>query len=367
MSDFTRFVGLDDSKEWIDVAVAEGVVGGEVRSLGRIPNTPEALRKLIRRLGPKRSASFAYEAGPCGYGIYRELKALGVDCVVAAPSKTPKRPGDRIKSDGRDAEQLARCHRAGDLTRVWVPDSETEGMRDLTRAREDAKCAQTKARQQLKALLLRYGHRYPGRSSWTKSHHGWLAKRSFEHPATQLAFEESLRAVEEAAARVERLDGQIAVQCESWSMAPVVRALTAHRGVSLLTAATVVAEIGDMTRFDNPRHLMAFLGLVPSLHQTGSRCQTGRITKAGNGHVRRVLVESAWAYRYPARRTQHLRRRLAGQPEPVQDLSWRGQVRLCGRYRTLLQRGKQRNKVTTAIARELVGFLWETARLVATN
>jgi transposase len=367
MSDFTRYVGLDDSKDQIDVAVAEVGAAGEVRRLGPIANTPEALRKLVRRLGPKRQLSFAYEAGPCGYGIYRELKALGVDCVVAAPSKTPKRPGDRIKSDGRDAEQLARCHRAGDLTRVWVPDPETEGMRDLTRAREDAKYAQTKARQRLKALLLRYGHRYPGRSSWTKSHFRWLAERSFEHPASQLAYEESLRAVEEAGARIARLDDQIAVQCETWSMASVVRALTAHRGVSLLTAATVVAEIGDMTRFDNPRHLMAFLGLVPSLHQTGSRCRTGRITKTGNAHVRRVLVEAAWAYRHPARRTLHLRRRLDGQSEAVQELSWRGQLRLCGRYRTLRLRGKQQNKVTTAVARELVGFLWETARLVATN
>lgn len=367
MADFTRFVGLDDSKNWIDVAIAETGGSQEVRSFGRIANTPEALRKLVRQLGPTNRLSFAYEAGPCGYGIYRELKGLGVDCVVVAPSKTPKKPGERIKTDRRDAINLARSHRAGDLTRVWVPDPETEGMRDLTRAREDTKYTQTKARQRLKALLLRHGHRYSGRSSWTKTHMRWLAERRFEHPASQVAFEESLKAVEEASKQIERLEKQIAEMWESWSMAPVIRALMAHRGVSLVTAVTVVAEIGDLTRFDNPRHLMAFLGLVPSLHQTGSSCRTGRITKTGNAHVRRVLVEAAWAYRHPARRTLHLRRRLKDQPEPIQELSWRGQLRLCGRYRTLRARGKQQNKVTTAIARELVGFLWETAQLVAAN
>lgn len=365
MTNVTRFVGLDDSKEWIDVAVAESGGSREVRSYGRISNRPESLRKLVRQLGPAKRLSFAYEAGPCGYGIYRELKSLGVDCVVVAPSKTPKKPGERIKTDRRDAENLARCHRAGDLTRVWVPDPETEGMRDLTRAREDAKCVQTKARQRLKALLLRHGQRYPGRSSWTKTHMSWLAERRFEHPASQVAFDESLRSVEEAAKQIERLDQQVASLCEIWSMAPVLRALMAHRGVALVTAATIVAEIGDLTRFDNPRHLMAFLGLVPSLHQTGSSSRSGRITKSGNAHVRRVLVEAAWAYRHPPRRTLHLRRRLKDQPEAIQDLSWRGQLRLCGRYRTLRARGKHQNKITTAVARELVAFLWETAQLVA--
>jgi transposase len=237
-------------------------------------------------------------------------------------------------------------------------------MRDLTRAREDAKHVQTKSRQRLQSFLLRHGRRYPGRSTWTKTHVKWLSEQRFAQPAQQLCLEEYVQAVKEAAARVQRLEAEIRELVSIWSMGPVVSAMTAHRGVSLVTAATVCAEIGDLTRFDRPRELMGFVGLVPSLHATGLSHRTGAITKTGNAHVRRVLVEAAWAFRHPARRTAHLLRRLEGQPEDVQELSWKVQVRLCGRYRRLIARGKHPNKVTTAIARELLGFLWATAYLV---
>jgi transposase len=360
-----RYVGLDDSKQSIDVAVADEGREGEIRSYGTISNTPEALRKLVRRLGRPRDLHFVYEAGPCGYETYRELLALGANCVVAAPSRTPRRPGDRIKTDRRDAVTLARLHRSGELQAVWVPDEETEAMRDLTRAREDAKYVQTKARQRLASFLLRHGRRYPGRSPWTKSHRNWLSEQRFAQPSQQICLEEYVGAVEQAAARVERLDAQIRDLVPVWSLGPVVSALTAHRGVSLVVAATVCAEIGDLTRFDRARDLMGFVGLVPSVHATGLTRRVGAITKTGNAHVRRVLVEAAWAYRHPARRTAHLRRKLEAQPQEVQDLAWKCQVRLCGRHRRLIARGKHPNKVTTAIARELLAFLWATACRVA--
>lgn len=367
MKDSTRFIGLDDSKDSIEVAVADGGSRAEARRYGVIPNTAEALRKLVRRLGRPKTLNFVYEAGPNGYGIYRELVALGANCQVVAPSQTPQRSGRRIKTDRRDAASLARLHRAGELTPVWVPDEQTEAMRDLTRAREDARYAQTRAQQRLNAFLLRHGRIYPGKTRWNRTHVRWLREQSFAHPSQQICLEEYLEAVEEAARRVQRYDEQIRQLMPEWSRAPVVKALMAHRGVSLLTATTTVSELGDLTRFDRARDLMGFVGLVPSLDSTGLRRRTGAITKTGNAHVRRCLVEAAWAYRFPARRTLLLQRRLEGQPQAVQDIAWKAQLRLCGRYRRLKARGKQHNKVITAIARELVGFLWDTARAVEAN
>ena len=359
-----RFVGLDDSKHSIDVAVAAEGREGEVRSYGTIPNAPEAAKKLVRRLGRPKDLYFVYEAGPCGYGIYRDLLALGTNCMVAAPSKTPRRSGDRIKTDRRDAIKLARLHRAGELYPVWVPDEETEAMRDLTRAREDFKYAQTKARQRLGSFLLRHGRRYPGRSHWTKTHLKWVVEQRFAQPSQQICLDEYIGAVEQTTARVQRLEAELRELVAVWSMGSVVSAMTAHRGVSLVVAATVCAELGDLTRFDRVRELMGFVGLVPSLHGTGLTHRVGAITKTGNAHVRRVLVEAAWSYRHPARRTAHIRRSLEGQPEEVQAISWKGQVRLCGRFRRMIARGKHPNKVTVAIARELLAFLWATARMV---
>jgi transposase len=367
MRNCTRFIGLDDSKESIEVAVAESGQRDEARRYGVIPNTPEALRKLVRRLGRPKTLSFAYEAGPNGYGIYRELQALGATCVVVAPTRTPRRAGERVKTDRRDAASLARLHRAGELTPVWVPDEQTEAMRDLTRAREDARYAQTRAQQRLNAFMLRHGRIYGGKTRWNQTHVRWLRQQRFSHPSQQICLDEYLEAVEEAARRVQRYDEQIRQLTPQWSRAPVVTALTAHRGVSLLTAATTVAELGDLTRFDRARDLMGFVGLVPSVDSTGLRHRTGAITKTGNTHVRRCLVEAAWAYQHPARRTLHLQRRLQGQPQFVCDIAWKAQLRLCGRYRRLKARGKQHNKVVTAIARELVGFLWDTARAVEAN
>jgi len=364
MKHCTRYVGLDESKDTIQVAVAEGGSRGEVLEYGSIPNAPDALRKLVRKLGRPRDLNFAYEAGPTGYGTYRELRALGANCVVVAPSKTPKRSGNRIKNDRRDAVNLAKLHRAGELTAVWVPDAETEAMRDLTRAREDATYAQTRARQRLNAFMLRHGRRYPGLSRWTTGHLTWLRKQGFEQPSQQVCLEEYLEAVQEASRRVLRLDAQIRDLVSYWSKASVVKALMSHRGVSLLVASTIVAEIGDMTRFARARDLMGFVGLVPSLDASGLRHRAGAITKTGNAHVRRCLVEAAWAYRHPPRRSVELQRRLEGQPEAVQQIAWKAQLRLCGRYRRLTARGKQYNKVVTAIARELVGFLWAAAKAV---
>ena len=365
MKKCSRFVGLDDSKNSIDVAVASEGRDGEVRSYGTIENTPEAVRKLVRRLGRPKDLNFVYEAGPCGYGVYRELLALGANCMVAAPSKTPRRSGDRIKTDRRDALALARLHRAGELHPVWVPDEETEAMRDLTRAREDAKYVQTKARQRLGSFLLRHGRRYPGRSHWTKTHLKWLAEQRFAQPSQQICLDEYVEAVKQASARVQRLEARVRELVSEWSLGPVVSAMTAHRGVSLIVAATVCAELGDLTRFDRAREVMGFVGLVPSLHATGATRRTGAITKTGNAHVRRVLVEAAWSYPHPARRTAHMRRKLEGQPEEVQAIAWKGQVRMCGRHRRMIARGKHPNKTTTAIARELMGFLWATACMVS--
>jgi len=244
---------------------------------------------------------------------------------------------------------------------VWVPDEETEAMRDLTRAREDAKYVQTKARQRLQSFLLRHRRRYPGRSHWTRTHLKWLAEQRFTQPSQQICMDEYIGAVEQADARVQRLQAQMRDLVSVWSLGPVVSAMTAHRGVSLVVAATVCAELGDLTRFDRVRELMGFVGLVPSLHATGLSHRVGAITKTGNAHVRRVLVEATWAYRHPARRTAHQRQKLEGQPEEVQAISWKGPVRLCGRHRRMIAHP---NKVTTAIARELLAFLWATARTV---
>jgi transposase len=365
MKEFTRFVGLDDSKHSIHVAVADGFPGGEVRDLGSIDSTPDAIAKLIRRLGSPKDLQVVYEAGPCGYGLYRQLTSMGVSCVVAAPTRTPRRAGERIKNDRKDAATLARLHRAGELAPVWVPDKATEAIRDLTRAREDAKYAQTRAKQRLQSFLLRHGRIYSGKSPWTQKHMKWIIAQKFEHPSQQFCLEEYLAAVEECRRRIARFDAQIRQLVPQWSMAPVVEALTAHRGVNRVVATSIVSEIGDFTRFDRAREVMGFVGLVPSLNATGQERYTGRITKTGNGHVRRCLVEAAWAFRHPARRTAYLRRRLIHQLPEVQELAWKAQVRLCGRYRRLVGRRKQQNKVIVAIARELIAFLWATARLVS--
>ena len=362
MKDFSKYVGLDTHKETIAVAVADAL-GGKARYYGEITNTPEAIGKLVRSLCCDGEViSFCYEAGPCGYEVYHQIRGLGHHCSVVAPSLVPSKPGDRVKTDRRDCEKLSRLDRAGELTPVWVPDQEQEAMRDLTRAREDMKGLERITKQRLNAFLLRYSRIYQsGKSRWTQAHFRWLEGLKFELAVQQIVFQEYVDAVKQAEARVAGLVKEMEKALQSWDLAPVVEALMALRGVKLITAMTIMAELGDITRFDSPRQLMSFLGLVPSETSSGLTRRRGGITKTGNGHVRRVLVESAWCYRFPARKTAHLQRRAEKCSAAVQAIAWKAQKRLCGRYTHLLNRGKLKVQVCTAIARELVGFIWAIA------
>jgi transposase len=360
------YVGLDVHKMSVDIAIAEPGTAGEIRYYGRIGGDLDSLDRVIRKLESKGAElRFAYEAGPCGYPVYRHLTAQGHSCLVAAPALIPRRPGDRLKNDRRDALTLARLFRAGELTPVKVPDAEDEAMRDLTRAREDAKSVERRAKQRTAAFLLRHGRRYPGKTTWGRGYWRWLVQQTMEHPAQQIVLQEYLDAVREAGARVERLTGQIRELLPQWRRAPFVTAYQALRGVSLLVAATVAAEVGDLNRFTNPKELMAYLGLVPSEHSSGATVRRGQITKTGNGHARRVLVEAAWAYRLRARVTRPLLQRQEGLPESIRQLAWKAQLRLCARHRRLLGRGKHKNTIVTAIARELAAFIWAIGQAVA--
>jgi transposase len=324
-----------------------------------------ALDKVVRKLVSNgQRPFFAYEAGPCGYQIYRHLTAKGFDCAVVAPSLIPRQSGNRIKNDRRDCLMLARLHRAGELTTVCVPHDEDEALRDLTRAREDAKIDEKKAKQRLLAFLLRSGHRYSGRASWSQAHMRWLADLKMPHHCQQIVLQEYIEALSHCSLRLQRLTDQIRQLVPQWRLFPVVQALQSLRGVCLIVSATTVAEIGDFKRFQNPQQLMSYLGLVPSEHSSGEKTRRGSITKTGNTHVRRMLVEAAWAYRFRARISRALLQRQEGLPQSIRDIAWSAQVRLCARYRRLWARGKSKAVVTTAIARELCGFIWAIATAV---
>ena len=362
MSKNTIFVGLDVHKDSIDVALADTGRDGDVRFYGTIGGDLDSLHKVIRKLQSTGSElRFAYEAGPCGYDIYRSLTKQGFDCVVVAPSKIPRKSGDRIKNDRRDALNLARLHRSGDLTAVYVPTAEDEAMRDLTRGREDAVKALRVSRQVLLAFLLRHGYRYSGQSYWTNAHKNWIADIKMPHRAQQIALQEYVHAVQEQLERVQRLTKQIQELVPQWQLAPLVTALQALRGVSLIVSVTTVAELGDLTRFDSAKQLMAYLGLVPSEHSSGATIRRGSITKTGNGHVRRALTEAAHTYCHPSRESRVLLARLEGLPQQIRQIAWKAQVRLCGRFKKLMAKGKNRNTIITATARELAAFMWAIA------
>jgi len=364
MEKFITYVGLDVHKKTISVAYADQG-DSEVKTYGVIDSKLSSLDKVVRKLVSRGGEPcFVYEAGPCGYVIYHHLTKQNMKCMVAAPSLIPTKSGDRIKNDRRDAKKLAHHYRSGDLTAVHVPEREDEAMRDLTRSREDAKTAERKARQQLNALLLRHGLIHSGKKHWTVAHWRWISDIKMEHEAQQFTLQEYVDTVRSCSQRVERITEKISLLVGQWRFGPVVEALQALRGVCLVVAATVIAEIGDLSRFGNPRDLMAFLGLIPSQHSSGDKIKLGSITKTGNGHARRMLVQAAWAYRLPARVGRRLRDRQQELPEKIWKIAWKAQVRLCARYRQLFARGKPTQVTTTAIARELAAFMWAIFRTV---
>ena len=357
------YVGLDVHKFTIDIAISENHSSSPARSYGQIDNRLSVLDRVVRKLQSKGSElQFVYEAGPCGYQIYRHLSAKGLACSIVAPSLIPRRPGDRIKTDRRDAISLVRLFQAGELNTIYIPTEEDEAIRDLLRCRDDIRPLERRARQRLLAFLLRNGRRYSATQHWTKTHMKWLADIKFAHPAQQVVFQEYLDAVNECTERVERITEQIRPQVACWSRAHLVQAYQALGGVSLIVATTVVAEIGDMSRFKNPKELMAYLGLVPSEHSSGKTIRRGPITKTGNGHVRRVLAEAAWMYKTVPRKSQTRLKRQQGLPKSICEISWRAQMRLCTRYWRLLMKGKAKQTIITAIARELSAFIWAIDR-----
>jgi transposase len=363
MTKDTLYVGLDTDKNYIDVAVAEPLPGGEVRYWGKIANEAAALDRVIKRLRRNdRPLMVCYEAGPCGYGIYRRLNGKsGVTCEVVAPSMTPRRPGTRVKTNRRDCLMLARLLRAEELTPTWVPDAAHEAMRDLLRARAAVVADQLRCRQRIAGFLLRQERRYAGKP-WTQKHRLWLGQLAFEALAHRLMFGEMLDALDQAGARRQRLEDHIVELVPGWSLAWLVRALQALRGYRLINAVTVVSEIGDPRRFDSPRQLMGYLGLVPSEVSTGDSVRRGGLTKTGNGRARKALIEAAWTYSRPAKAPSP---RAAQQSAGVRAIAHNARHRLSGRYRRLVARGKLKNVAIAAIARESLGFIWAIAHAAA--
>jgi len=362
------YVGMDTSKLRNAVAIAQAGRDGEIRYLGEIDNTPAATARLVGKLAKQYPVlRFAYEAGPTGYGLYRQITGLGHECLVAAPSLIPQRPGDRVKTNRRDALSLTRQLRAGDLTAVWVPDPQHEAMRDLSRTRDAAVRERRAKRQQLSALLLRLGQSYPGKTTWGKAHLAWLAGCKLAHREQRLTVEEMLLAVRQANERIARLEQAMRAAAPDWSLAPLATALMALRGIDFIAATTLTAEIGDPRRFAKPRELMAWLGLVPCEHSTGDRVKRGPITKAGNRRARSLLIECAWSYRHPARVGPSKLAKLEAVPVAVQEIAWKAQTRLTARYRALRRAGKLDVVAMTAVARELAAFVWAVGQASNTS
>jgi transposase len=359
-----RFLSFDNHAETLVPAIAEP--NGEVRRLPTIPNQFESLRKMVQKLGPTEQLRACYEAGPTGYVLYWQLVSLGVQCEVVAPSLIPVKPGDRVKTDRRDAEKLARCYRAGDLTPVWVPAAEHEALRDLVRAREDAKQDQHRARHRLSKFLLRHGQRPPEtvKKAWTQKYLTWIKEHvHFEQSALEATLLDYIHEVDHMGERIQRLEKSIdaAIEQAPPEMRAVIEALQALRGVAKITAVSIVAELGSLSRFDKPRQLMGYSGLVSSESSSGQRVRRGHITKTGNAHLRRVIVEAAWAYQYRPWVGGALLKRQQGVDQEIKDLAWKAQWRLHTRYKKLAARGKNKNQIVTAVGRELLGFIWAIA------
>lgn len=359
MKEKVRFLGLDVHAETIAVAVAER--DGEVRSLGVIPNRAESIRKLVKKLGGVEQLRACYEAGPTGYVLYWQLAELGVACAVIAPTLVPMKAGDRVKTDRRDAERLARSYRSGDLTAVWVPDEGSEALRDLVRAREAAKQDQLRARHRLSKFLLRSGERpAQGVKAWTLGYMAWVRQLRYEQAAQESTRLDYLHEVEHMGERVKRLEQAIteAVKLASPELREVIHGLQALRGVAQISAVTIAAELGSISRFETPRQLMGYSGAVPREDSSGQRTRRGSITKTGNAHLRRIAIEAAWSYRLRPGVGPALRKRQEGVPEEIREIAWKAQHRLHKRYMRLAAAGKDQRKIVTAVGRELLGFIW---------
>lgn len=364
MKNATRFVGLDVHADTIAVAVAEAGRDGEVRNLGIVRNEPGAVRRLVEKLGNKKYVRACYEAGPTGFALYWQLVELGVACEVIAPTLVPRKSGERIKTDRRDAIKLARCYRAGELTSVWVPDRAHEALRDLVRAREAAKQDQLRARQRLGKFLLRSGRKPPQeKSTWTVKYLEWIRAQQFEHAAQQATLVDYLGEVDHASQRIERLERAIdeAITQAPSNVRAIVDALQSLRGVAKLTATTIAIEIGSFSRFQTAKQLMAYCGVVPGEHSSGATRRQGAITKTGNAHVRRVLFESAWSYRHRPNLGPALKKRQEYSNPSTIEIALKAQHRLHRRYIALAARGKPMTKIIGAIGRELLGFIWAIA------
>ena len=363
--DIEVYVGFDSSKLRHAVAIAQSGRCGELRYFGEIENNATSVAKLVRKLSSKYARlRFCYEAGPTGYGLYRQITSLGHECMVVAPSLIPKKAGDRVKTNRRDALNLAKLLRNDELTSVWVPDERHEAMRDLTRARGAAVEDVRAKRQHVSAFLLRQGLHYAGKKTWSQAHRRWLCGLKLAHVEQRVVFEEMLLAVRQAEERVVRLEEAIRAAVPDWSLREVLTALMAMRGVDLVSGSAFLAEIGDLSRFRTPRELMAYLGLVPSEDSTGDKIKRGPITKAGNCRARRILVECSWSYQHPPRVSRDKKAKVDAAPPAAREIAWKAQSRLCRRYRALIKRGKRKTVAITAVARELAGFIWSVSRHV---